>query len=317
MIISETGKICPNLYMLGYASVPVYLLDGDAPAIFDAGFSYLGKRYAAGIQAVLGPRPPAYCFLSHSHFDHCGAVALLKRFFPEMKVVASRRAAENLRRPNALALIDGLSRGSLGMLRRNAMEFEESDHFEPFAVDIEAGEGDRFRISPQTEVEILETPGHTRDCISFYISQGQILLCSEAAGIADPTGYIVSDCLVDYDMYCLSLEKLARLAADVICLGHRYAYTGEDAAPYMRRSVAFCRDFRDRVARYWRTEKGDIERVLRRLKAFEYDGKEEPKQPEAAYMINLKARVRAVLKHLDPGGYRCPPTGNRELSTHN
>jgi glyoxylase-like metal-dependent hydrolase (beta-lactamase superfamily II) len=299
MIISETGEICSNLYMLGYASVPVYLLDGDAPAIFDAGFCYLGRHYAAAIRAVLGPRQPAYCFLSHSHFDHCGAVAILKRCFPEMKIVASRQAAENLRRPHALTLIAELSRGALGMIRRNAMDLEESDHFEPFEVDIEAREGERFQISAQTVIEIVDTPGHTRDCISFHVPRQRILLCSEAAGIADPTGYIVSDCLVDYDMYYASMRKLARLDPDVICLGHRYAFTGEDARQYMSRSMAFCRDFRDRIERSWQEERGDMQRVLAHIRAFEYDDKQEPKQPEAAYMINLKARVRAVLKHLE------------------
>ena len=288
--------------MLGYASVPVYLLDGDAPAIFDAGFCYLGKCYADAVAEVLGGRQPAYCFLSHSHFDHCGAVSIFKRRFPDMKVVASPQAAETLRRPHALALIDRLSRGALDMIRRNAMDYDERDHFEPFAVDITAREGDRFRISRESAVEIVETPGHTRDCISFYVPGRRILICSEAAGIADPGGYIVSDCLVDYDMYRSSMRKLADLEAAMVCLGHRYAFSGGDAAQYLSRSMAFCRDFRDRVARCWREEQGDLTRVLARLKAFEYDGKPEPKQPERAYLINLEARVRAVLKHLRQNG---------------
>ncbi len=287
--------------MLGYSSVPVYLLDGDAPAVFDAGFCYLGKRYADAIGEILGRRQPAYCFLSHSHFDHCGAVAVLKRRFPQMKVVASPRAAATLQRPNALALIDRLSRGSLDMIRRNAMDFQPQDHFTPFTVDIEARDGDCFRVSDAAGVAVIDTPGHTRDCISFYIPQARILICSEAAGIADPTGYIVSDCLVDYDMYRTSMEKLAGLRAEVICLGHRYAFTGEDARRYLPRAMAFCRDFRDRVARCWQQERGDMARVLARLKSFEYDGKPEPKQPEAAYVINLEARVRAVLRHLGKG----------------
>ncbi len=301
MILSETGKIGPDLYMLGYASVPVYLLDGDAPAVFDAGFCYLGKCYADAIREVLGGRQLAYCFLSHSHFDHCGAVAVLKRRFPPMKVVASPRASATLKRPNALALIDRLSRGSLDMIRRNAMDFQAQDHFRPFTVDIKARDGDCFRVSDRATVQVIDTPGHTRDCISFYIPQARVLICSEAAGIADPTGYIVSDCLVDYDMYRTSMEKLAGLQAKVVCLGHRYAFTGEDAERYLSRAMAFCRDFRDRVVRCWQEEQGDTARVLARLKSFEYDGKPEPKQPEAAYVINLEARVRAVLKHLQKG----------------
>lgn len=312
MIISETGKVASHLYMLGYASVPVFLLDGRQPAVFDAGFCYLGNRYAEEIKAVLGRRQPAYCFLSHSHFDHCGAVAVLKRHFPEMRVVASPRAAATLRRPGALSLIDELSRASLEMMRHNDMQADEADAFQAFDVDVEARDGDRFRISSQAVVEILDTPGHTRDCISFYLPQQKTLICSEAAGIADPTGYIVSDCLVDYDMYYASIKKLERLDADVICLGHRYVLTGGDAREYIQCSMNFCRDFKERVETCWQEEMGDMQRVLVRIKAFEYDGKAEPKQPETAYVINLKARIRAVIKHLYgddiPGGRQV--TGN-------
>ncbi len=56
--------------------MPVYLLDGEKPAIFDAGLAFLGKIYADGIRQVLGRPESRYCFLTHSHFDHCGAVAV-------------------------------------------------------------------------------------------------------------------------------------------------------------------------------------------------------------------------------------------------
>ena len=56
MIIKETGKIIEGLYMVGPPAMPVYLLDGAKPAIFDAGLAFLGKIYAAGIRQILGRR---------------------------------------------------------------------------------------------------------------------------------------------------------------------------------------------------------------------------------------------------------------------
>jgi len=37
MIFKNSGKICEGLYMVGPPAMPVYLLDGEKPAIFDAG----------------------------------------------------------------------------------------------------------------------------------------------------------------------------------------------------------------------------------------------------------------------------------------
>ncbi len=43
MIIKNTGKIIDGLYMMGTPAMPVYLLDGEKPAIFDAGLAFLGN----------------------------------------------------------------------------------------------------------------------------------------------------------------------------------------------------------------------------------------------------------------------------------
>jgi hypothetical protein len=53
MRIDWTGKIIDEFYVLGYASVPVYLLDGPLPALFDAGFTGLAQVYQKGILEVL------------------------------------------------------------------------------------------------------------------------------------------------------------------------------------------------------------------------------------------------------------------------
>ena len=42
---------------------------------------------------------------------------------------------------------------------------------------------------------------------------------------------------------------------------------------------------------YWIREKGDLRRVLERIRETEYDPLPSPKQLEPAYMINLEARI--------------------------
>ena len=69
MIIKNPGKIIDDLYMVGPPAMPVYLLDGERPAIFDAGLAFLGEIYADGIRQILGHRYVQYCFLTHSHLN--------------------------------------------------------------------------------------------------------------------------------------------------------------------------------------------------------------------------------------------------------
>jgi glyoxylase-like metal-dependent hydrolase (beta-lactamase superfamily II) len=94
VITDRIGEIAHNVHMVGHRAVPVFLVDGDRPALFDAGLAFLGPVYAGQIKRILGGRQPSWCFLTHSHFDHCGAVAYLKKQFPEMRIVCSKKAAD-------------------------------------------------------------------------------------------------------------------------------------------------------------------------------------------------------------------------------
>ncbi len=298
MIIDQVGHIEGPLYILGDAAIPVYLWDGDRPILFDAGFAFLGELYASAVESVLRGRAPKICALTHSHFDHCGAAGYFKRRFPGLQIAAADHARSTLERPNAIGLIRELTRAAIQTAQTNGFSFDATIEFEPFTVDQVLRTGDSLYSSDDTEIRVLETPGHTRDCLSFYIPSRRVLISSEATGIMDASGYIVSDCLVDYDLYLDSLRRLSELDIDILCLGHRYALTGKDARTYLSRSLAHCLEFRDIVSETLDRENQDLARTVQHIKAWEYDPKPEPKQPEPAYVINLEARVRAVARHL-------------------
>jgi len=296
MIFSQTGKICDGFFVLGHPAVPVYLLDGPQPVIFDAGLTLLSELYTAEIEKILGSRAPAFCFLTHAHFDHCGAVAAFKRRYPWMEVVASHKAGEILKRPSVVERIRYLNLAAEVLVAHIGVKGTPGVHFEPFDIDRYVQEGDRVEVAAGRCVEVIESPGHTWDCLSYRISDKNILLSSEAAGQPDQTGYIVTDCLADYDCYLRSLQQLKALTPGVLCPGHIFVFSADDASAYLDRAQTACIDFFNFVSVCAKEEKKDVERIKQRIKAQEYDVKPGPKQPEPAYLINLEARIRAVLK---------------------
>ena len=296
MIYSQTGKICDDFFVVGHPAVPVYLLDGPQPVIFDAGFTLLGELYTTEIEKILGSRAPAFCFLTHVHFDHCGAVAAFKRRYPRMEVVASHKAREILKRPSAVERIRYLNLAAEVLVKQIGVNGTSGAHFESFDIDRYVQEGDRIEIAAGCCVEVIASPGHTWDCLSYRIVDKNILLSSEAAGQPDQTGYIVTDCLADYDCYLRSLQQLKALTPDVLCPGHIFVFSAEDASAYLERAEAACIDFFNLVSACAREKKEDVERIKQRIRAHEYDANPGLKQPEPAYLINLEARIRAVLK---------------------
>jgi len=295
MVVDQIGEIADGVHMLGHRAVPIYLVDGDRPALFDAGLAFLGPVYARQIRQVLGDRQPAWCFLTHSHFDHCGAAAYLKTRFPKMQVVCSEKAANIFDRPHAISLIFDLNQFAAGMAVDFGVDPGDTT-FESFSVDATAEEGDCFEISPDLTVQVMETPGHTWDFLSYTIPQLKLLVASEALGTPDETGYIVTDCLVDYDIHYQSMRRLSTLDIETLCLGHVYSCTGSDARRHVAESLEQSRRFRDMVERLLETEKGHIPAVMKQVKAVEWDGKSGLRQPEPAYVLNLEARINTIVR---------------------
>lgn len=299
MIINKTGQIIENFYSIGHPAIPVFLMDGVRPLIFDAGFAFLGEIYAGEIKKILGDRQPEYLFLTHAHFDHCGSVSTLKKYFPLMKVVTSKKAKDILGRPNAIKLIKALNQASEEIAGDIGKDFASSAEFNPFEIDKIVKDGDILKISNGLNIQVIETPGHTSDCLSYYIKEQKILISSEAAGQPDMSGYIVSDCLLDYDQYFGSMKRLSLLDIEILCLGHLFVYTGDDAKKYLKESMLECERFRKLVELCLDEEDGNLDRVKIRIKKIEYDSNDGPKQPEPAYLLNLEARIKAVAKKMN------------------
>jgi glyoxylase-like metal-dependent hydrolase (beta-lactamase superfamily II) len=295
VVVEQIGDIAAGVYMLGHRAVPIYLVDGERPALFDAGMTALGPHYGEQLRQVLDGRQPAWCFLTHSHWDHCGAVAHLKSQFPEMKVVCSRKAADVFARPHAIAMITDLNRSTTEMVTDWGIE-AQANPFEPFSVDVIAGDGDCFDVSPDLSVHVMETPGHTWDFLSYFIPQRKLLMASEAVGTPDQTGTIINDCLADYDAYLRSMQRLDALDVEILLLGHVCSLTGEDARRHTAACIGQLRRFKATVERLLMEEEGNLDALKKRIKAQEWDDHPGIRQPELAYRLNLDARIKRIIQ---------------------
>lgn len=298
MIFSQTGEVKDGFFVVGSPHNPVYLIKSEKPVLIEGGISLLGEVYRRDIVDRLGRVQPTMILLTHVHFDHCGAVSYLKKSFPAMKTAASQQAAEIIERPNAVKLMRTLSESAGESVAGIEEGLLIENGFEPFAVEIILKDGDSIEIGGGMTVEVLSTPGHTRDFLSYYVPEKKILIASEAAGCALSSGYVSVDCLTDFDVYMDSLRSLASIDAEVLCQGHRYVYTDEDVQRYIEKSMQTALGLKEMIKELWEAENHDIGRVMARVKELEYDSLPNPRQPEKAYLANLEPRVKSILAYL-------------------
>jgi len=115
MRITSSGKITEDFYVVGDPGAPVYLMNGDRPALFDAGFTSLVPIYERHIKKILGSRTPSYLFLTHSHFDHVGSAGYFKKLWPEMRIAGLHRIKEIMARARVSHIRDRAQKAGVDM----------------------------------------------------------------------------------------------------------------------------------------------------------------------------------------------------------
>lgn len=296
MINTTTGQIRDNFYITGLAACPIFVLDAPRPVLFDGGVSCAGRLYMDAIRSALQDRQPEILFLTHVHWDHCGAAAYLKKVFPGLKIAASPVGAKILKNPRAQYLMERLNRD----IMKDTNNFSDidisqliDDPFAPFEVDIELEDGQVFDLGHGTTVKAMATPGHTRDHFSYYLPADNILIAGEAAGELDSSGAILTHFLVDYEDYMFNLQRLAALPLEILCQGHQFVFIGqEDVKAFFARSISESIGYKDRIIELLDEEDGSIERVIHKLKSERYDTIPGPKQPEIPYLLNVTAQIK-------------------------
>lgn len=216
-------EIVPNVHLIpGVRGVNAYLLTGTTPALVDTGMASSAQailRYMAGLG--LTPAGLGHIVLTHYHVDHTGSLAALKQ--GSAARVAAHAADEpfithaQLPPPPESASMRLLFTvlGVLPMLRPAA----------PAPVDDVLQNGDHLELLGGATV--VHVPGHTPGSIALHLPAERVLFCGDAitrhGDRLDPAGKLAT---VDMAQARASLQRMAALDCDVLCLGHGQPWVG-------------------------------------------------------------------------------------------
>ena len=289
------GKISERITAIPNSWYPVYIVQGDKKNLMiDAGVNLLSPRYLSLIKDILGDAACLdYLFLTHSHYDHVGSAHYLKRHIPGLRIGAHERLAGLLQKPSVLEMMNRLSRIHKALLKYNPAG--EDLTLRPFEIDLFLKQGDEFDLGGLT-CRVYETPGHTKDSLTFYFPEIKTVFPSEAVGVLQgETGSEMQvEFLSSYQDYIDSLKLMISLEPEIICLAHGWFLTGEDAAGFLERSLSETFRYRELIESYLHAASGDVEKAIQNMTHAEYDVKGNIYQERVAYVTNLSAQVRHI-----------------------
>lgn len=274
----------------GNAGESILITGGEKTALVDCGMAYCGPELVANIQSTLAGRPLDYVLVSHTHYDHIGALPYIRAAFPEVLTYGSKRGQEILQRQGALRTIKELGENARDTYSKKEIEIST----EGLTIDRVLSDGEKLSLGG-LEVVALETKGHTDCSMTFVLEPLGIMFASESTGILEGAEYVHTPILKSYSDSMKALEKCKAYDPKYIVLPHfgilppnfnqTYWNLAAESAEEKKTFLMGMKGLEPDVIvarymdRYWTPEKAQ-------------------EQPIEAFELNAKLIIRAIMKDL-------------------
>lgn len=274
----------------GQGGEALLIIGSEKTALIDCGMGYCWEKLLINIETSLGERLLDYILLSHTHYDHIGALPYIKKRYKDAVVVGAEHAARVLEKPNALKLIKSLGEKAGELYSEDAIELITDN----MKVERIVHEGDKIELGDRYLL-VLETPGHTNCSLSYLMEPDSILFASESTGILSNPNFVHTAILKSYNDSICSGEKCKTLMPKIIILPH---YGMLPVGYNEKYWVQFVRDSeykKDFILDLY--EKGlTIEEMTEEYSEKYWSELREQEQPKPAFLLNAKNIIQVIIK---------------------
>jgi hypothetical protein len=270
------------------------LMGENYTALFDCGMAFCADATIQNVKKALNGRDLDYIFITHTHYDHVGALPFFRKEWPQLRLVTSEVGAVTLLKDTPRRVISELS--AVAATKYNA-RLDSAYYEDAFHADIIVKDGDVIPLGGFS-VKILETPGHTRDTLSFFLPEIELLVLNETPGFL-LDGKVYPAYLTSYNDTVNSIEKCRKVPYKFLSMPHRGVTGKEDAQGFFDKALeanTACRDFILSMAAENSNENEMFSMFVQKYgndKLFSC-------QPKEAFAINARATIACTLREFPP-----------------
>ena len=268
------------------------LIRGNKTVLHDCGMACFHHQLIENIEKELKGRDLDYIILSHSHYDHMGALPYLLKRWPKVKVCAGEKTQSVFERKGAIAMIEEMG--------KNAAEFYGKDAKDVTAkglrVDVVLKDGDILDLGYE-KILCFETKGHTDCSMSFFLKPYGIIFASESTGVLEKEGIIHTSVLKSYDESLESARLLKLLPCSHIIIPHYGALDENLKDKYFDMYIEAAEKER-KLLQLWISRGLSSEEVFNKHKEIYWSEKRALEQPFRAYKMNTEITIRMLMKEM-------------------
>ena len=279
----------------GKGSAESYLVfAGDKTCLMECGMAYCHEKLIDNIKAALKERGRAtldYITLSHSHYDHVGALPYVLSEWPDAKVIAAEKAKMVFASEGAKKTITRL----LSEAAKNYGQVPETYDADKLKVDIVVHDNDLIDLGGGEKLRVLETRGHTDCSLTYSLEPEKIMFSAESTGGIRAEGVITSAILKSYEQAVDSARKCMAYKPNVLITPHYGVMDDNEKLSFFIWFLIAAEREKDYILDSYE-ETGSIEGTVDLYEKRYWSEDWLEGQPKAAFMENANATVRNVLK---------------------
>lgn len=308
----ENQRIKQTLKDFDSFCLPSYLVrvtagtGGEAFLIFteekvilhDCGMAYCYQGLIENIENALALHQRScldYILLSHSHYDHVGALPYVLKRWPEAEVFGAAKAEKVFRSEGARATMK-----RLGEAARNAYcDSSEPVLTDGLRVDHCLTDGQIITIGRKGEeiqtVTAIATPGHTDCSYSYLFNPAGLMFTSESTGIPRPFGDLHTSILKNYHHTIESAEKCRAYHPKTLLIPHYGILPDQLTREYFDIYIEFAEYEKNLIIDYY--DQGyDFQQIMDAYEDRYWSEERGKAQPKEAFLENAKYIVKHILE---------------------
>lgn len=299
MWTKEPARINEHIEYLGTHELCFHLVRGNDAMLIDGGMSHatpaLEEQFA---NLDIDPATVKYAVVTHSHFDHCGAVPYFRHRFPGIRILGTAAAQESL-------ATEKIADYNARVNDKAAQDLGFGDLCEPIAnrthelkVDTVVSEGDTIDLGQGIVAHFHPVPGHSKCCVATYFPRFKALFPTDTTPhpVGEWTNLTFPSAQHSFVEYVDSLKRLNSFDVEILGLDHHGVLLGPDAQEFLAMGLRRTLSFEEMVLKR-HAETGDLDALSRELTHEEFERVRLPFITEDLFFLITRAMLKRVIGH--------------------
>ena len=266
-------------------------------AIVDVGTAYCAPRVVENIREALakhGRSKLDFVLLSHSHYDHVGALPYIIKAWPDVRVYASEKCKKVFESEGARKLMKTLGESARETYGKGLWDDTEI-LTDPLRVDEVVRDGDRISLGGDEYFSVIEAKGHTDCSLAFGFEPKHILFASESTGVYR-NHYFIHTAILKSQNDALATSKRCREYQPGRIISPHYGLVPSEITDRYFDIFEACVKNETNMVLEFRDHAENMEEMLELFKQVYWGSEREKEQPIEAFFSNATPIIKVILR---------------------